>query len=91
MYPTKQVTVDNTSLLESVPSVQTPETMVHDASKVDMESILDNGFDLRENHYSKNNETDGRVQLPSLRISHEESLMDDSESIGELSEVEVTY
>ena len=91
VYPTKQVTVENTSLLEGVPSLQTPEIMDPDASKVDMESILDKGFDLRENHYSKNKETDGRVQLPSRRISNEESLMDDSESIGELSEVEVTY
>lgn len=88
--PTKQVLADNRSLLESVPSLQTPETIDPEVSISEIGSILNNGFDLKENHYSKNKETDGTIELPYQRISNEESLMDDSESIGEISEVEVT-
>ena len=89
--PSENEALIKNSSLESVSSVQVKEIKDPDVLRVENGFVLENGFDLEENHYSKNKETDGIVELPIQRITNEESLMDDSESIGELSEVEVIF
>lgn len=53
--------------------------------------VLDNGFDLKENHYTKSTRDGGKVELPPRRMTSEDSLMNDSESIGDFSQVEVMF
>lgn len=78
--------------LESIPSMSTPKIHKGDqttASEIKKEILLDNGFNVEENYYAKNEETDGKVQLPIQRLTGEDSLMEESESLGDISEVEV--
>lgn len=54
--------------------------------------VLDNGFDLKKNNYTKNARDGAKVELPPpRRITSEDSLMNDSESIGDFSQVEVIF
>lgn len=51
--------------------------------------VLKNGFDLREQHYGKNPDDEDGVTLP-RRMTSDDSLINDSVSVSNLSQVEVT-
>ena len=78
--------VERKSTIESVSgSINTGDTIDGETSNY----IMDNGFDLQENFYSKSPDGE-QVEFPRpRRMTSEDSLLDGSESIGDLSQVEV--
>ena len=85
---------DDENLITSTPVVTRKETATSSSqasttsdSKDDF--LLDNGFNLQENYYTKGSTMDPKLELPARRITDEDSLIGDSTSVGDLSQVEV--
>ena len=84
------VFVASTPVPDTVVKCSTPVTNSLERSNEvgdlnDGQLMLDNGFDLKVDHYSHL----GPLELPS-RIDNEDCLIDENESIGDISQVEVT-
>eukprot|EP00111_Clytia_hemisphaerica_P001584 TCONS_00004518-protein len=84
----------STPVVERKPTIESVSSSIQTGDTIDGETsnyIMDNGFDLQENFYSKSPDGGGQVELPRpRRMTSEDSLLDGSESIGDLSQVEFT-